>query len=210
MPPTRAFSRQLVAYIACFLPVATYMRANDGRISGDCCDQYTATLERGERRRGVQALHRAQDPGMVPALGSPLHFRRCRLLCPWRRPGRRLGVDAGAAAFPAPDAAPGARASTPARLSPPPPAPPPAAIRGPGVGHTPSKTSRLQSAAFLSSPLPSSSPRLCQASLACAIGYAHIEIFCLQNCVNVGIECDIIGEIIDEIMDVIIYDIIDL
>ena len=39
-----------------------------------------------------------------------------------------------------------------------------------------------------------------------AIGYTHIEIICLQNCVNVGIDCDIIGEI----MDVIIYDIIDL
>jgi hypothetical protein len=81
---------------------------------------------------------------------------------------------------------------------------------GPGVGHTPSKTSRLQSAAFRSFPLPSSTPRLCQAPLACAIGYAHIEIICLQNCVNVGIDCDIIGEIIGEIMDVIIYDIIEL
>ncbi len=85
----------------------------------------------------------------------------------------------------------------------------------PGVGHTPSKTSRLQSTAFHSSPLPSStySLRLCQAPLACAMGYAHIEIICLQNCVNVGIDCDIIlgiGEIIGEIMDVIIYDIIDL
>ena len=48
MPPTRAFSRQLVAYIACFLPVATYIRANDGRIAGVCDDQYTATLERLE------------------------------------------------------------------------------------------------------------------------------------------------------------------
>jgi hypothetical protein len=143
---------------------------------------------------------------MVPALKSPLHFRRGRLPRPRGRPGRRLGFDAGAAASPAPDPAPGARASTPARLSPPPPAPPPAAIRGPGVGHTPSKSSRLQSAAFLSSPLPSSSPRLCQASLACAIGYAHIESICLQNCANVVIDCDIIGEI----MDVIIYDIIDL
>jgi hypothetical protein len=40
--------------------------------------------------------------------------------------------------------------------------------------------------------------------------YAHIEIICLQNCVNEGIDCDIIGDIIGEIMDVIIYDIIDL
>ena len=36
MPPTRAFSRQLVAYVACFLPVATYIRANDSRIAGVC------------------------------------------------------------------------------------------------------------------------------------------------------------------------------
>ena len=143
---------------------------------------------------------------MVPALGSPSHLRRCRLPRPRRRPGRRWGIDASAAAPPAPDAAPGARASTQALLPPPPPAPPPAAIRGQGVGHTPFKTSRLQSAAFHSSPLPSSTPRLCQAPLACAIGYTHIEIICLQNCVNVGIDCDIIGEI----MDVIIYDILDL
>ena len=48
MPPTRAFSRQLVAYVACFLPVATYIRANDSRIAGVCDNQYTATLERLE------------------------------------------------------------------------------------------------------------------------------------------------------------------
>jgi hypothetical protein len=48
MPPTRAFSRQLIAYIAVFLPVAPYLRANDSRISGVCDDQYTATLERLE------------------------------------------------------------------------------------------------------------------------------------------------------------------
>jgi hypothetical protein len=45
MPSTRAFSRQFIAYIAVFLPVAPYFRANDGRISGVCDDQYTATLE---------------------------------------------------------------------------------------------------------------------------------------------------------------------
>ena len=61
MPPTRAFSRQLDAYIAGFLPVATYFRANDGRVSGVCDDQYTATLERLED---------------VPALGLPSNFRR--------------------------------------------------------------------------------------------------------------------------------------
>ena len=48
MPPTRAFSRQLVAYVACFLPVATYIKANDSRIASVCDEQYTATLERLE------------------------------------------------------------------------------------------------------------------------------------------------------------------
>ena len=45
---TRAFSRQLVACLAVFLPVAPYFRANDGRISGVCDEQYKATLERLE------------------------------------------------------------------------------------------------------------------------------------------------------------------
>ena len=56
----------------------------------------------------------------------------------------------------------------------------------------------LASVKFHSSPLPSPA--------RWAIWYTHIEIICLQNCVNVGIDCDIIGEI----MDVIIYDIRDL
>jgi hypothetical protein len=46
MPATRAFSRELVAYIAAFLPAAPYFRANDVRVAGVCDDQYTATLER--------------------------------------------------------------------------------------------------------------------------------------------------------------------
>ena len=45
MPETMAFSRPLVAYIAAFLPIAPYFKANDCRISGVCDDQYTATLE---------------------------------------------------------------------------------------------------------------------------------------------------------------------
>ncbi len=46
MPETRAFSLQLVAYLAAFLPVAPYYRAADVRISGICDEQYTAILER--------------------------------------------------------------------------------------------------------------------------------------------------------------------
>ena len=45
MPETRVFSRQLVAYIAAFLPVAPYFQATDARIAGVCDDQYSATLE---------------------------------------------------------------------------------------------------------------------------------------------------------------------
>ena len=45
LPATRAFSRELVAYIAAFLPVATYYKAHDNRTGGLSDDQYTATLE---------------------------------------------------------------------------------------------------------------------------------------------------------------------
>ena len=44
MPATRAFSRQLIAYIAAFLPTAPYFKSNDGRISTVCDDQYSSTL----------------------------------------------------------------------------------------------------------------------------------------------------------------------
>jgi hypothetical protein len=44
MPATRAFSRQLVAYIAAFLPTALYFRSNGSRISAVCDDQYSSTL----------------------------------------------------------------------------------------------------------------------------------------------------------------------
>ncbi len=44
MPATRAFSRQLVAYIAAFLPAAPYFKSNDDRISAVCDDQYASTL----------------------------------------------------------------------------------------------------------------------------------------------------------------------
>ena len=44
MPATRAFSRQLVAYIAAFLPTSPYYKSNDSRIAAVCDDQYSATL----------------------------------------------------------------------------------------------------------------------------------------------------------------------
>ncbi len=44
MTATRAFSRQLVAYITAFLPTAPYFKSNDDRISTVCDDQYSSTL----------------------------------------------------------------------------------------------------------------------------------------------------------------------
>ena len=45
LPATRAFSRQLVAYITAFLPVALFFKNSDTRIAGICDDQYTSTLD---------------------------------------------------------------------------------------------------------------------------------------------------------------------
>ena len=98
MPPTWAFSRQLIAYFAGFLPVAPYFKANDGRISGVCDDQYTATLERleetsDERFKGYMT----------------------RKTQGWFRRWGCSPSDAASAASPAPGAAPRAGASTPAK-----------------------------------------------------------------------------------------------
>jgi hypothetical protein len=43
MPETRAFSRQLVVYIAAFPPSAPYFKSNNGRISAVCNEQYSFT-----------------------------------------------------------------------------------------------------------------------------------------------------------------------
>ena len=45
IPATMVFLRQLVAYIAGFLPVATYCRNTNTRIAGLIDDQYNTTLE---------------------------------------------------------------------------------------------------------------------------------------------------------------------
>jgi hypothetical protein len=102
MPPTRAFSRQLVAYVACFLPVATYIKANDSRIAGVCDDQYTATLQRLEET-GDDAFK------LYMTRKTQAWFRRWGCL-----------QTSDAAASPAPGAAPGAApggagVSTPAK-----------------------------------------------------------------------------------------------
>ena len=104
MPPTRAFSRQLVAYVACFLPVATYLKANDSRIAGVCDDQYTATLQRLEET-GDDAFK---------------NYMTRKTQGWFRRWGCLQTTDA--AASPAPGAAPGAAGfSTPAKATAPEP-----------------------------------------------------------------------------------------
>ena len=44
MLATRAFARQLVAYITAILPTAPYFKSTDGRISAVCNGQYSSTL----------------------------------------------------------------------------------------------------------------------------------------------------------------------
>jgi hypothetical protein len=108
MPATRAFSRQLVSYIAAFLPTAPYFRAPDSRIAAVCDDQYSATLAMLEETTDetFKAYMTRKTQGW---------FRRWG--CPPSRPS-----DA-AAASPGPGAAPngagsggGAGAATPGRL----------------------------------------------------------------------------------------------
>jgi hypothetical protein len=102
MPATRAFSRQLVAYIAAFLPTAPYFKSSDSRISAVCDDQYSSTLA---------MLEETADETFMAYM--------TRKTQGWFR---RWGCDA-AAASPGPGAAPngaggggGAGAATPARL----------------------------------------------------------------------------------------------
>jgi hypothetical protein len=120
----------------------------------------------------VQGLHDSQDRRMVPALGKPSPIRRGSLPRPRRRPRRRGGErrwGGDASASPGSGsverrgrfrphhgggrrrscaiANPG-RADVAARRGP-----------GPGVGHTPSKTSRLQPAPLIGGDDRPSSPR---------------------------------------------------
>jgi hypothetical protein len=105
MPATRAFSRQLVAYIAAFLPTAPYLKSNrdDIQISAVCDDQYSSTLAKLE-------VTADEDFKVYMTRKTQGWFRRWG--CP--RPS-------DAAASPGPGAAPGgvgsgAGAVTPARL----------------------------------------------------------------------------------------------
>jgi hypothetical protein len=106
MAETRAFSRQLVAYLAAFLPTSPYYRSNDSRIAAVCDDQYSATLA---------MLEETADETFKAYMTSKTQGWFRRWGCP--RPS-----DA-AAASPGPGAAPngagsggGAGAATPGRL----------------------------------------------------------------------------------------------
>jgi hypothetical protein len=116
MQETKAFSRQLGAYIAAFLPAAQlgayiaaflpaaqYYKATDPRIAGVFDDQYTATLERLQETndenfknymtRKTQAwLRRWGCPTPSDAAASPAPSAAPH---PWRRGGRRCGGPAG-------------------------------------------------------------------------------------------------------------------
>jgi hypothetical protein len=100
MQGTRAFSRQLISYIAAFLPTAPYFKSSDSRISAVCDDQYYATL--------AMLDETADETFKAYMTRKTQGWFRC-----W-------GCDA-AAASPGPGAAPngagsGAGAATPARL----------------------------------------------------------------------------------------------
>ncbi len=108
MPATRAFSRQLVAYIAAFLPTAPYFKSNDGRISSVRYDQHSSTFamleETADEVFKVYMTRKTQG-----------WFRRWD--SNWECP-----LPSDAAASPGPGAAPngagsGAGAATPARPS---------------------------------------------------------------------------------------------
>ncbi len=106
MPATRAFSRQLVSYIAAFLSTAPYFRAPDSRIAAVCDDQYSATLA---------MLEETADEAFKAYMTRKIQGWFRRWGCP--RPS------AAAAASPGPGAAPngagsggGAGAATPGRL----------------------------------------------------------------------------------------------
>ena len=91
LPATRAFSRQLVAYIAAFLPVTPFFKNSDTRIAGICDDQYTSTLDilketgddafrsymtrktQGWFRRWGRGVAGAASPAPVPGAAPPAH-----------------------------------------------------------------------------------------------------------------------------------------
>ena len=153
MAETRAFSRQLVAYLAAFLPTSPYYRSNDSRIAAVCDDQYSATLA---------MLEETADETFKAYLTRKTQgwFRR------WGCDAAAASPGPGAAAPPSGGGAGAAGAATPGRLPVPDasddeggstlitPGGPAGGRRKScvigrrrdtcGVGHSPCKTSRLQ------------------------------------------------------------------
>jgi hypothetical protein len=52
LPETRAWSREMVAYVSAMLPVTPYLKAGDTRIAGICDDKYS-TRPATSRSRGT-------------------------------------------------------------------------------------------------------------------------------------------------------------
>ncbi len=90
-PETRAFSRELIAYIAAFLPVATYYKAVDNRTGGLCDDQYNANLE---------TLNKTSDEKFSAYLirKTQAWFLHWATSCPDVAPAAAAGEGGGAAA----------------------------------------------------------------------------------------------------------------
>jgi hypothetical protein len=90
MPATRAFSRELIAYVAAFLPVATYYKAVDNQTGGLCDEQYNATLE---------TLNKTNDEKFSAYLIRKIQawFRRWATPRPEVAPDAAAGGESGAA-----------------------------------------------------------------------------------------------------------------
>jgi hypothetical protein len=147
-----------LAYIAAFLPAAPYFKSNDGRISAVCNDQYSSTLamlaETANEAFKVYMTRKTQ--GWFRRLGCPRPSDAAASPGPGprRRGERRCGWDASASPGTGsvgrrgsfrPHHGGGRRRSGAVAnrgLG-------EVATRGPGVGHTPSKTSRLQPAPLI-------------------------------------------------------------
>ncbi len=101
MPATRAFSQELVAYIAAFLPAAPYFRANDIRVACVCDDQYTATLR-------LERLQETKGENFKNYMTSKTHGWFWRWECAGTSDAAASPAPGAAAAAPPPRAAPGA------------------------------------------------------------------------------------------------------
>jgi len=85
VPEVKVYSKELVAYMSSFLPVAPYFRSTDERINGVCDSQYSATMARlgpaGDQKfteyltRKMQGWFRRFPPGASDeddAVSAPL------------------------------------------------------------------------------------------------------------------------------------------